>query len=143
MTDYTSNSDWHTITEGCCKGVLVGGYLVNFVLTLGNRFFPYQTDKNYILFIEELDQFQSIQDVSMFLTCIGQSRLMEQVTGLLFGHYSDDVSSLLFEVLERFGKKYNIPVAYCDDFGHGANHAIFPIGREALLDTKNKTLLFQ
>lgn len=143
VTDYTSNSDWHTITEGRCKGVLVGGYLVNFVLTLGNRFFPYQTDKNYILFIEELDQFQSIQDVSMFLTCIGQSRLMEQVTGVLFGHYSDDVSSLLFEVLERFGKKYNIPVAYCDDFGHGANHAIFPIGREALLDTKNKTLLFQ
>ena len=143
VTAYTSNSDWHTITEGRCKGVLVGGYLVNFVLTLGNRFFPYQTDKKYILFIEELDQFQSIQDVSMFLTCIGQSRLMEQVTGLLFGHYSDDVSSLLFEVLERFGKKYNIPVAYCDDFGHGANHAIFPIGREALLDTKNKTLLFQ
>lgn len=143
VTDYTSNSDWHTITEGLCKGSLVGGYLVNFVLTLGNRFFPYQTDKNYILFIEELDKFQSVQDVSMFLTCIGQSRLMEQVTGLLFGHYSDDVSSLLFEVLERFGKKYNIPVAYCDDFGHGANHAIFPIGREALLDTKNKTLLFQ
>ena len=143
VTAYTSNSDWHTITEGRCKGVLVGGYLVNFVLTLGNRFFPYQTDKIYILFIEELDQFQPIQDVSMFLTCIGQSRLMEQVTGLLFGHYSDDVSSLLFEVLERFGKKYNIPVAYCDDFGHGANHAIFPIGSEALLDTKNKTLLFQ
>lgn len=68
---------------------------------------------------------------------------MEQVTGLLFGHYSDDVSPLLFEVLERFGKKYSIPVACCDDFGHGFNHAIFPIGRGAVLDTKNKTLLFQ
>lgn len=68
---------------------------------------------------------------------------MEQVTGLLFGHYSDDVSPLLFEVLERFGNKYNIPVAYCDDYGHGVNHAIFPIGREAVLDTKNKSLLFQ
>lgn len=104
LTDYISNSDWHTITAGCC-------------------------------FIEELDKFQSVQDVSMFLTCIGQSRLMEQVTGLLFGYY--------FEVLERFGKKYSIPVAYCDDFGHGTNHAIFPIGRKAVLDTKNKTLLFQ
>lgn len=143
VTDYISNSDWYTITGGCCEGSLVGGYLLNFVLTLGNRFFPYKTDRNYILFIEELDKFQSVQDVSMFLTCIGQSRLMEQVTGLLFGHYSDDIPLLLFEVLERFGKKYNIPVAYCDDFGHGANHAIFPIGREAVLDTKNKTLLFQ
>ena len=142
-TDYISNSDWCTITEGRCEGSLVGGYLLNFVLTLGNRFFPYQTDRKYILFIEELDKFQSVQDVSMFLTCIGQSQLMEQVTGLLFGHYSDEVSPLLFEVLERFGQKYNIPVAYCDDFGHGSNHAIFPIGRKAVLDTGNKTLLFQ
>ena len=140
---YISNSDWHTITEGCCRGNLVGGYLLNFVLALGNRFFPYQTDKNYILFIEELDQLRDIEDVSMLLTCIGQSQLMEQVTGLLFGHYSDEVSPLLFEVLERFGQKYNIPVAYCDDFGHGPNHAIFPIGRKAVLDTGNKTLLFQ
>ena len=143
VTNYVSNSDWHTITGGCCEGSLVGGYLLNFVLTLGNRFFPYQTDRKYILFIEELDKFQSVQDVSMFLTCIGQSRLMEQVTGLLFGHYSDEVSPLLFEVLERFGKKYSIPVAYCNDFGHGTNHAIFPIGRNAVLDTKNKTLSFQ
>ena len=143
VTAHNSNSDWYTITEGCCEGSLVGGYLLNFVLSLGNSFFPYQTDRNYILFIEDLDKFQSVQNVSIFLTCIGQSRLMEQVTGLLFGHYSDEISPLLFEVLERFGKKYSIPVAYCDDFGHGSNHAIFPIGREAVLDTKNKTLLFK
>ena len=58
----------------------------------------------YILFIEELDKFRCVEEVSMFLTCIGQSRLMEQFTGLLFGHYSEDVSLLLYEVLERFGK---------------------------------------
>ena len=143
VTNHISNSDWHMITEGCCRGSLVGGYLLNFALALGNRFFPYQTDKNYILFIEELDKFRDIEHVSMLLTCIGQSQLMEQVTGLLFGHYSNEASPLLFEVLERFGKQYNIPVAYCDDFGHGPNHAIFPIGKEALLDTNNKTLLFQ
>lgn len=143
VSDYISNSNWHTITEGRCEGSLVGGYLLNFVLSLGNQYFPYQTDRNYILFLEELDKFQSVQDVSMFLTCIGQSQLMEQITGLLFGHYSDEASPLLFEVLERFGEKYKIPIAYCDDFGHGANHAIFPIGREAVLDTGNKTLYFR
>lgn len=143
VTYYTSNSKWHTIIEGRCEGCLVGGYLVNFALALGNKFFPYPTDKKYILFIEELDKFQSIQDVSMFLTCIGQSRIMPQVTGLLFGHYSDEVSPLLFEALKRFGGQYHIPVAYCDDFGHGVNHAIFPIGKNAVLDTKKQTLLFQ
>ena len=143
VTDYISNSDWYTITEGRCEGSLVGGYLLNFVLALGNSFFPYRMDKNYIVFIEDLDKFRCGEEVSMVLTCIGQSRLMEQVTGLLFGHYSEDVSPLLCEVLERFGKKYSIPVAYCDDFGHGSNHAIFPIGRKAVLDTINKTLLFR
>lgn len=143
VTEHVRNSDWHTITGGCCEGRLIGGYLVNFVLTLGNRYFPYPTDGKYILLIEESDKFQTVYDVSTFLTCIGQSRLMEQVTGLLFGHYSDVISPLLFEVLERFGKKHNIPVAYCNDFGHGINHAIFPIGEKAILDTDRKTLLFQ
>lgn len=143
VTNYVSNSDWHTITKGLCKGTLVGGYLLNFALSLGNKFFPYPTDRDYILFIEECEKFQSVQDVSMLLTCIGQSQVMEHVTGLLFGHYSDDIPSLLFEILKRFGENYNIPIAYCDDFGHGANHAIFPIGRKAILNTENNTLLFQ
>lgn len=141
--NYVPNSEWHTITEGRCEGTLIGGYLINFALSLGNRFFPYPTDKKYLLFLEEPEKFQSVPDIGMFLTCIGQSCFMSQVTGLLFGHFSDDVSPELFEVLERFGRKYQIPVAYCDDFGHGANHAIFPIGAEAALDTRAKTLLFR
>lgn len=139
---HVSNSSWYTITGGRCEGKLIGGYLLNFVLSLGNPYFPYPTDENYILFIEELDKFQSIQGVSMFLTCLGQSQLIKQVKGMLFGHYSDDGSPQLFEVLKRFGKKYGIPVAYCDDFGHGANHAILPIGKEAVLDTGSKTLIY-
>lgn len=37
---------------------------------------------------------------------------MEQVTGLLFGHYSDDIPSLslLFAILERFGKTIRFPL---------------------------------
>lgn len=140
---YISNSKWYTIKEGYCEGKLIGGYLVNFVLSLGNPLFPYPMDDKYILFLEELEKFQSIQNVSMLLTCLGQSHLMERVTGLLFGHYSDEISIPLFEILKRFGQKYNIPIAYCDDFGHGTNHAIFPIGKEAILDTGNRTLLFK
>lgn len=143
VKDYVSNSQWHTIIPGCCEGKLIGGYLVNFVLGLGNQYYPYSLENNYILFIEESEKFQSVLDVNMFLTCIGQSPLMEKVTGLLFGHYSDEISTPLFEILKRFGEKYNIPVAYCDDFGHGTNHAILPIGRDAVLDTGHKKLFFQ
>ncbi|MBD5488573.1 MAG: hypothetical protein HDR13_07230 [Lachnospiraceae bacterium] len=48
-----------------------------------------------------------------------------------------------FKIWRYHWKKYSIPVAYCDDFGHGSNHAIFPIGRKAVLDIKNKALFFQ
>ncbi len=142
-SDYVSNSKWYTLTKGCCEGKLIGGYLVNFVLSLGNKFFPYSMDKNYVLFIEDSEQFQSVPDVSMLLTCMEQNPLMKRVKGLLFGHYSDVISEPLFEVLKRFGEKHNIPTAYCDDFGHGANHAIFPIGKNCLLDSANHTLLFK
>lgn len=140
--NHVSNSRWHSIIKGRCRGKLIGGYLVNFALGLGNPYFSYSTENDYILFIEEFEEFQSVSDVNMFLTCIGQNPLMEKVTGMLFGHYSDTISTPLFEVLERFGEKYKIPVAYCDDFGHGMNHAVFAIGREAVLDTDNKTLIF-
>ncbi len=46
VTDYISNSEWRTITAGRCKGSLVGGYLVNFVLTLENKFSPMKQTRN-------------------------------------------------------------------------------------------------
>lgn len=142
VTNYISNSNWHTLTSGYCRGHLIGGYLFNFVLSLGNKFFPYPLNQDYILFIEESEKYQSVQDVSMLLSCIEQNPLMERVKGLLFGHYSDDTPLFLFEVLERFGQNHHIPIAYCDDFGHGTNHAIFPVGIEAHLDTQGQTLSF-
>lgn len=43
---------------------------------------------------------------------------VEQVSGMLFGHYSKPPHPELSERLKRFGDKHNVPVAYCDDFGH-------------------------
>ena len=68
---------------------------------------------------------------------------MEHVTGLLFGHYSDPVNEQLLERLRRVGERWGIPVAYCDDFGHGVNHAILPIGVTATLDTEKHMLSYQ
>jgi len=46
------------------------------------------------------------------------------------------------QYLGRFGKRNNIPVVYTNDFGHGANHAILPIGMQAFLDADKHTLNF-
>lgn len=142
-TEHVPNSEWRTVTAGCCEGRLLGGYLHNFVLSLGNQYFPYRADEKYILFLEDAEKFRTVPGVSMLLSCLAQSPLMEQVTGLLLGHYAEDVPQAFFGVLERFGEKHKIPVAYCDDFGHGVNHAIIPIGRRAVLDTEKKTLQYK
>jgi GrpB-like predicted nucleotidyltransferase (UPF0157 family) len=61
---------------------------------------------------------------------------MDKVAGLLFGHYSENAPPELFERLKRLGDAHGIPVAHVDDFGHGKNHAILPIGCRATLDAE-------
>ena len=108
---------------------------------LANEFFRYETDKKYLLFLENQENFTA-GAVSSFLAFIGQSRFMNNVTGLIFGHYSMDVPDDLLRCLERFGKNHNIPVVYTDDFGHGTRHAILPIGMNARLDADKQCLDF-
>ena len=92
-------------------------------------------DRDYVLFIEDHEQFFKIEAESAFIGRFEQCGIMPHVKGLLFGHYSTPVNEQLLERLRRLGERWNIPVAYCDDFGHGENHAILPIGEHAVLDT--------
>ncbi len=141
-TDFVSNSKWYSLNPGICEGVLLGGYTLNFALSVNSRYLQIDRDRQYILFLEDHEKFNTVADVSMLLSHIEQSELMGNVTGLLFGSYSDAVNEQLLARLERLGRKHNIPVAYCDDFGHGLNHAIFPVGCYAKLDTRNNTMQF-
>jgi len=140
--NFVSNSEWISLYGGCCEGTLIGGYIWNFALLINTKFFSINLNKKYILFLEDYERFTEVAGVSMLLSYIEQSKLICKISGLLFGHYSEISQPYLLERLKRFGEKHNIPVAYCDDFGHGKNHAIIPIGRHAQLDTKNNTMTF-
>lgn len=129
-----SNSEWIALHGGRARGTLVGGYSRNFAMLLGSAYFPIDISKPHLLFIEDHERFGGVDYVSAMLSHIEQSPFMASVTGLLFGHYSRPRSAQLLGRLERFGRAHGIPVAYCDDFGHGVNHAILPIGRPAELD---------
>ncbi len=139
---HTAAGPWRTVAGGCCRGRLLGGYLMNFALSLGSPCFPFPREQRYILFLEESERFHSVPDTGIFLTCLEQHPLMGQVTGLLFGHYAQQPPPALLDLLRRFGARSRIPVAYCGDFGHGPHHAILPIGQEALLDTRAQTLVY-
>ena len=140
---FVSNSNWITCNDGECEGVLTGGYTSNFALLMNSEIFHYESSGKHLLFLEDHEKFSDIARVSSFLSHIEQGKFIDTVTGLLFGHYSTKVCSELLGRLERFGKTHSIPVVYCDDFGHGINHAILPIGRRARLDANEKTMMFQ
>jgi muramoyltetrapeptide carboxypeptidase len=140
--EFVSNSKWQSIIDGVCEGKLIGGYTRNFALLLGSSYFSYNKNEKYILFLEDHEKFCEMNEVSSYISHIEQSSFINNVVGMLFGHYSTSRCQELFQRLERFGKRYDIPAAYCDDFGHGVNHAILPIGRTARLDTANKVLVF-
>jgi len=140
---FIKNSEWRTINGGVCEGTLIGGYSAAFALQLGGGFLNYNANKKYILILEDYIKLSSVAAISSYISHIEQHEFIKSVSGLIFGHYSDNVPEDLIKRLTRFGEKFNVPVVYCDDFGHGVNHGILPIGINAELDANKQTLLFK
>lgn len=136
------SGEWRTIRSGACEGILIGGYTMNFAWLVGGDYFKYDAGQKYILFIEDHEKFSEPVAVSAYLSHIEQSPFIRNVSGLIFGHYSNEVPETLLQRLERFGEKYSIPVIYTDDFGHYTKHSILPIGVSARLDANAQKLLF-
>lgn len=143
MKLHEKNSLWRTLTPGKAEGVLCGGYTMNFCLLLGTEYFPVNPNEPHILFLEDHEKYSGLGQVSAFLAQIEQSGFMRSVTGLIFGNYSDKPCPELYARLKLLGERNHIPVVYCDDFGHGKNHAILPIGAKAVLDAENQILRYQ
>ena len=139
---FEKNSKWKTLNNGIGEGILIGGYTSLFGLMLSNKYFKYDSNKKYLLILEDHECFSHVGAVSTYLAFIEQSDFMKNVTGLIFGHYSVNLPESLLNCLERIGKRNNIPVIYTDDFGHGINHAVLPIGKTAILNANNQSLCF-
>ncbi len=143
MEVHEKNSPWQCLHSGQAEGVLTGGYTMNFALLLGTEYFPVDLSEPHILFLEDHQKFGGEDHVSAMLGYIEQSDFMKSVCGLVFGNYSDSPCPNLYARLRVLGERQGIPVVYCDDFGHGANHAILPIGRRARLDTEGGLVYLQ
>ncbi|MCI6885730.1 MAG: LD-carboxypeptidase [Lachnospiraceae bacterium] len=138
-TSYTRNSTWRTICPGRCEGPLTGGYLINYASLLGLKYFHLEKDQSYVLFLEDHEQFSTPAMVSKWFSTLEHRGLFEHVSGLIFGHYSEKEFPAVDDVLRRIGQRYAIPVVHCEDFGHGVNNAVLPIGCQVRLDTEADT----
>ncbi len=134
MELHEKNSIWRGLASGKAEGVLCGGYTLNFCLLLGTQYFPVDLNEPHLLFLEDHEMFGGEDHVSAMLGYLEQSDFMKSVTGLIFGNYADRPCPDLYARLKLLGERRHIPVVYCDDFGHGKNKAILPIGRSARLE---------
>jgi muramoyltetrapeptide carboxypeptidase len=139
---FISNRKIKIIVPGKCDGIIIGGYTVNMALLIGSQYFSYNRDNKYILLLEDHEKFSRPEHIHAYISHIEQNDFIKNVTGLIFGHYSENEYPELNQCLERFGKRHKIPVIMNDDFGHGINHGIFPIGCHVEMDTNNETLKF-
>lgn len=133
---------WRTVTGGTASGTLSGGYLDNYVFLAASGWIAPRPGEDLILALEEHEMFFSVEHVSDSIGRLEQTPVMPHVRDILFGHYSDPTNEHLLFRLKLLGEKWDIPVAYTDDFGHGVNQAIFPFGARATLDTENAALAY-
>ena len=132
--NHRKSSPWRMITPGRCEGTLIGGYLENFAALQGLEWYKIDHSEPHILFIEDHEKFSPPSMVSKWFSNLEHRGVFESVTGLIFGHFSTKDYPEIDQILERIGKKYQIPVVHCEDFGHGTYQAVFPIGTRAYLD---------
>jgi muramoyltetrapeptide carboxypeptidase len=140
---FEKKSEWKILNHGICEGILIGGYTENTAFLIGSKYFSYDKSRKYILFLENHEKFNSPAIISTHLAYIEQNDIIKNITGLLFGHYSEKEYPELEKCLERFGRRNKMPVIKCDDFGHGMNHGIIPIGQDAIINTEDKILEYK
>ncbi|MDD7310749.1 MAG: LD-carboxypeptidase [Eubacteriales bacterium] len=135
-------SEWTTLRGGECSGELIGGFLANFALMFGGSYLRIDKTKKYLLFLEDHEQFGSPSVTSKYLSHIEQSGFMNNVSGLILGHYADKFYPEILDILRRIADRYQIPTVKTDDFGHCATRGTIPIGVSAVLDADAQTLRF-
>lgn len=139
---YDKSGEWKVICPGKCEGVLTGGYLVNYAALQGLEYFSLRDDIKYILFIEDHESFSSPAVVSKWFSNLEHRGVFKNVTGLIFGHYSEKEQPIIDEILYRIGSRYRIPVVRCEDFGHGVYNSVIPIGIKAKMNTETIEFCF-
>ncbi|MDR0949401.1 MAG: LD-carboxypeptidase [Lachnospiraceae bacterium] len=140
--EFFKDTPWVTLCDGVASGILIGGYPSLYAMMLTTKYGKVDKNKKYLLFLEAHEHFDPVAQAATAFALIEQSDMMDCVTGLLVGNYSPQVPPSYLEMIARIGQRRNIPVVYCDDFGHGNSHAILPIGKTATLDATAQTLWF-
>lgn len=133
------------ITDGVCRGRLVGGNL-SLLAALAGTPFALKSLKGKILFIEDVNE--QPYRIDRMLTQLRQTVDLKQAEGIALGVFrgcnprGDAPTQSLIDVLKDNLGNLGIPVIYGLSFGHIRNQFTLPMGIMTKLDTPSATVTF-
>jgi muramoyltetrapeptide carboxypeptidase len=138
------NNGPKVINPGKAEGILLGGHFYVFFITMfGTQYFP-KIPKNTILFLE--GGFGDPPVMEAYLWRLEEMGGFKNIKGILVGrdHFSGkECKTTSFEILKKFGKKYNVPIITNLDFGHTDPMIPIPLGIKAKIDTSKKSFFIE
>lgn len=129
-----------TVCNGKAKGFLLGGNLNTICIMGGTEYFPDFTGS--ILFLE--DDGESTALTERRLIYLEQLGVFNKIKGIIYGRpchlITESANRSLYDILNDFGNKYNLPVLADIDIGHTNPMFTVPLGIVTELDATNKTI---
>jgi muramoyltetrapeptide carboxypeptidase len=127
------------LRSGKCSGRILGGNLATAISLLKT---PYAPDlAGCILTLEDVDE--APHRVDRMLAQLSNARILEHISGLVFGKFVDCVPSdpskpylPIEQVLENAAQRIKCPVASNFQYGHLPKKLTVPLGLRVRLDTK-------
>lgn len=133
-------NNYKIINHGTAEGKLIGGNLSTIVSMIGTPWIS--SFRDHILFLEDTGERPYKVDRMLF-QCFS-SGLFENIKGVLIGDFSENVrpeeQHLFTMVYNEYFKGIDYPVISNLPFGHGKEKPTIPIGGNAYIDTRTRTI---
>lgn len=135
--------------QGTAEGILIGGNLSTVLTVLDTDYNSTETDKPYILFLEDVDV--NTEYVHRCMTVLKHKGVLDRAAGIVFGEWTDSTTDCdtyngnsrggLFKsindmVSRQFASDLDIPVAFGFPAGHGATNYPLLMEEEVKLDVR-------
>ena len=157
---YQTNEGWHWDGSGSADGITWGGCLesIDEMLRHGVPIPNLEQFGEVVLFLETSEEIPSSEYVFRVVRALGERGILERIRGILvgrpkaweFNNQKSDEDELVYkeeqrETILRAVRQYNkdIPVVQNLDFGHTDPQICLPVGRKAIIDSKERKLFVE
>jgi muramoyltetrapeptide carboxypeptidase len=131
-----------TINPGKAEGQLIGGNLTLMSALVGTPYLP--SADGAILFLEDVGE--AIYRVDRMMTQLRLSGLLDRVSGIVFGHFTDVKPNpglgnfSLMDILRQHCEPLQVPCYFGAMIGHVDQQSTVPVGARAEMDADKGVL---